>query len=219
MRNRDETYDPGQKIVPNALPHIHGSSTGKRYCDHCGQRMIENELTKPQETYKGSISMPVLRSRSNLETPGLISEGFVGTSILLVSALGFAQSAVIPRTRDIEIGQLPKGSIRAHINIRDVSAYVDPAGGALTLLAAFLYYVDPSSVQHLIMPLRIAGVSTPQSFGVWQLSLVTEYAISDGAPPDLGRFSVEVISLTLGAATSFDVDIRANMGILFEVGY
>lgn len=213
---RDETYDPSQRIVPNALPHIHGSSTGKRYCDHCGQRMLENELTRPQDTYKGSIKLPELRSRSNLETP-FISEGSISKQIVAVAVGLIDATTPITRAQDIEIGQLPKGSVRAHINIRDVSIIATPVAGAITLFAGFLYYTDILSKRHILCAISFTASAVPQTFTLWNDSLITDTAITDGAPATLGTFTIEVVAITLGAATSLTVEIRANMSVMFEI--
>jgi hypothetical protein len=213
---RDETYDPSQRIVPNALPHIHASSTGKRYCDHCGQPMLENALTRPQDVYKGNMALPVLRSRSNLETP-YISEGVVSAQVVAV-AVGFVDAlAPLTRTQDLQIGQLPKGSTRAHINIRDIAVIGTPVAGAITVFNGFVYYTDIQSKKHLICALTFNASAVPQVFNVWADTLIVESPITDGAPPNLGIFSVEVLSITLGAATSLTVDIRANLSVMFEV--
>lgn len=212
---RDETYDPSQRIIPNALPHIHGSTTGKRYCDHCGQQMLENALTRPQDTYRGQMTLPVLRSRSNLETP-FISEGVISKSIV-VSAVGSVDSTAITRIQDIEIGQLPKGSTRAHISIRDVAIVATPSAGAITLFSGFLYYTDVNSKRHVVCALAFNASAVQQAITVWNTVLISDSVITDGAPASLGVFTVEAVAVTLGAATDVTVVIRANMAVLFEV--
>ncbi len=214
-------HDPENRIqgnnesVPNVIPHIHGSTTGKRYCDHCGQRMIESELHQHKE-YQGKMALPVLRSRSNLETV-FISEGAVSKQIVALIA-GFVQPTTpIARDQDIQIGQLPKGSTRAHINIRDVAVIATPVAGAVTNFSGFLYYTDIANKNHIIAAFSFTASAVPQVFNVWSDTLVSESVITDGAPPNLGTFSVEVIAITLGAATSVTFDVRANLAVMFEV--
>lgn len=201
--------------VPNVIPHIHGSTTGKRYCDHCGQPMLENELTRPQGTYRGDIQLPVLRSRSNLETP-FISEGVIAKDVV-VSTVGFTRTTVIARSSDIEIGQMPKGSTRAHINMRDVCATALPIAGAITALTGFLHYTDVIGKNHVVCALAFNASANSQAFSMWADSLIVDTVITDGAPPHLGFFTAEVVGLTLGAATGVFIDIRANMSVMFEV--
>lgn len=218
-KKRDESYDPSQKIVPNALPHIHRSSSGKRYCDHCGQPMIENELTRPVETYKGSMSLPELRTRFNTAgNPELVSEYLVSKTRTITGGLSTNFTSQIARDQDIPIGQLPKGSTKAHINIRDFSAIISPAVllDATAQMGCFFGYRDIMSGLHLIGAWSgmLANVGYANFYGT---SLVIDVPFTDGAPPDFGAFYVEAVFVVLGGAGSFSVEMRSNISVLFEV--
>lgn len=203
--------------VPNLIPHVHHSSLGKRYCDHCGQRMIENEHTRPQGTYRGELQLPILRGRGNIENDR-VSEGVVSATIQ-TTVIGTILSTGIARTRDLDIGQLPKGAIRAHMNVRSLACIAAPVGSVITppTFSAFLYYQDVNGIFHVLGSLVSSGLASAAALSTPPTRLIVENPITDGAPQNLGAFAVELVAYALGTATRVDFLIRANMSTLYEV--
>lgn len=201
----------------NPIPHIHNSTSGKRYCEHCGQPLIEHTF-KPSSIVGGEIKRVTLSTRGNFPTP-FASDGVYAATVN-IAAVGFSSSSPLTRQRDVEIGQLPKGSIRAHVNVRDVSYILVPNGSTATpaIIEAFLLYSDVQDKQHVIAPIAFTSFNAIQGASIWQDNLIVESPITDGGPVSLGKFTVETVALTLGGTiTSIDVIIRANLSIQYEV--
>lgn len=164
---------------------------------------------KCKEEVQGELKRPILRTKDGVENL-YASSGYFSTSINTAVVGTTIDTNKVTITENLIIGQLPGGSIKAHIAIRDMFAVIG-ANGTVTSVIGFLHYVDVSRRVH-----TLAAFSDLQAINNDATLLIVDAPITDAQPDNIGYFALELVSLTLGTATRITAYIRANIEVQYE---